>query len=178
MSDMKVKKEVKKIKTTKTSNKKISIKTNEKNKSKNNTKVITETTNKQINKKNRVCTIAIVTALSILFLFFLFNKTFFRSEYKIKNIAMDIPYFMIFAGDKDGVLTLKTWRNYENIKAYFDEYLENLENFDFYNCNDGRTLYFDEEKELAIYDIDIDRNFFIKTITINYEIVSSDRVCD
>ena len=153
MSDIKEKREVKKIKSVKTK-----TKVKKEVKPKTYIKVITETKSTNNNKGKRACTIALITTFSIIFLFFLFNKTFFRGEYKVKNSIIDIPYFMIFSGDDAGVLTLKTWRNYDYIKSYFDEYLENLNDFDFYTCGDGRTLYFNEENELLIYNIDIKRN--------------------
>ena len=142
------------------------------------TKVITKAKNNKLNKINRMCTLALIASVSIVFLFLLSNRTFFRGEYKVKNVTIDIPHFMFFSSDKDGFLTLKTWRNYNDVKAYFDEYLANLDRFDFYGCSDGSTLYYNEDKKLAVYDIDIKRSFFIKTITINYKIVELDKVCD
>ena len=164
---------------TKTKVKKTKTTTNRTNKTKKTyTKVIAERKNNTKSKINRLCTISLIFVVTIIFLFFLTNRTFFRNEYKIKNLTLDIPRFMFFIGDEDGVLTLKTWRNYESIKAYFDEYLSNLNRFDFYNCSNEKVFYYDEDRKLAIYDIDVERKFILKTITINYEIIDSSKVCD
>lgn len=183
MSDTKNKKEVKQRnsqakKSSKTTSKKTKISKKKNSKPETYTKIITKPRNNDAVYKNRLCILALIATLAVLLSFFLFNKTFFRNEYKIKNTSIEIPYFMFFSDDKDNVLTLKTWRNYEYVNSYFDEYLQNLDRFSFYNCADGTTLYYNEEKELAVYDIEVKRSGLLKEITIDYDIIESSKVCD
>ena len=179
MSDGKEKKDVKTNKAESNKNcKKTKVSKNQNSKSQTYSRIITKSRNNNITHKNKLCLIALITTLAILLSFLLFNKTFFRSEYKLKNTSIEIPYFMFFSDDKNNTLTLKTWRNYEYINSYFDEYLQNLDRFSFYNCADGTTLYYNEEKELAVYDIEVKRIGLLKKITIDYDIIESSKVCD
>ena len=146
---------------------------------KENTKIIT--TEKEKNNKlynTKVVMLSLVIVITFVFLFLLSNKTFFRTEYKNKNIKIDIPLFMYFYNDENNKLNLKTWRNYNYIKTYFDEYLSKLNRFDFYTCSDGKSFYYDDDTNLVINNITIDKGIFMKTIKINYELKESNKVCD
>lgn len=129
-------------------------------------------------KYSRLVFILLISIITIIFLVFLANKTFFRTEYRNKKLKLEIPVFMYFVSDKDGVVTFKTLRKSQNVRKYFDEYLSNLDNFDYYVCNNGKSFYYDDQNDFVIYDIEVKKNIAIKTIKVKYDVKSNSRVCE
>lgn len=131
---------------------------------------------KKIN--NRLVFIVILVILTLIFLFFLSNKTFFRNKYSNGKFTINIPIFTYFISDDGNTIIFKTLRKSEYTRSYYDEYLSNLDNYDFYTCSNGKTLYYNSDTKIAIYNIDITKKFALKTIKVNYSIIpDSDRVC-
>ena len=116
----------------------------------------------------------VIVVFSIIMLILLCNRTFFRSNYKNSKINIDLPLLMFFRSDKDNKLVLKTLRKSEYVKDYFDETLSRMIR---YNCN-GYSFYYDNKNLYAIYDIDIKKNFAIKTVTIEYASGDANCLCN
>lgn len=129
-------------------------------------------------RKARNLFILMFTVVTLIFFVFLVNKTFFRNQYVSNNVKIDLPLFTYFISDKDNVLTFKTLRKSEYVKAYFDEYLSNLNNFDYYVCKNGKSFYYNSGNNVVIYDIDVSKKFALKTIKVMYDVKSNDKVCN
>ena len=116
----------------------------------------------------------IVLIFCIFMLLLLCNRTFFKDRYKTSKIDIEIPLMMYFVKDDGNELMFKTLRK----SSYLDEYFESkLINLPRYTCG-SNVFYYDSEKELAIYDIDIDKTFAIKTVTIRYATGNYDCLCN
>ena len=115
----------------------------------------------------------IVIIFSVIMLILLCNRTFFRTNYKNSKMKIDIPLLMFFKKDDGNKLVLKTLRKTKYIKDYFGDKLYNLTRYD---CN-GYTFYYDENNQYAIYDINIEKDFVVKTVTIEYAAGSADCLC-
>ncbi len=116
----------------------------------------------------------VIVAFSIIMLLLLCNRTFFRNNYKTSKINIDIPLLMFFSSDDGNKLVLKTLRKSEYVRDYFNDKLKNMT---FYNCN-GYSFYYDENNFYAIYDIKIEKDFVVKTTTIEYASGSADCLCN
>ena len=120
--------------------------------------------------------IILIIFINILYLFS--NKTFLRKKYTNNNFELDIPMFTFFVSDKNNEITFKSLRNEYYIDNFFDEYLSNLNDYDYYVCKNGKSIYYNENTKLAINKINIEKHLFVKTIKINYQIKSLERLCD
>ena len=116
----------------------------------------------------------IIVIFSSIMLILLCNRTFFRSNYKNSKINIDLPLLMLFRSDKDNKLVLKSLRKSLYLREYFDEKLSSMTQ---YNC-DGYDFYYDDLNYYAIYDINIEKNFFVKTVTINYASGDANCLCN
>ena len=121
--------------------------------------------------------IALASFFAVILLVLLSNKTFFRKKYKNNNIVIDIPMFMYYKSDKNNKVVFKTIRKSNYLYEYFNEYLSNLDVFDYYICNNGKTIYYNEDTSLGIYNVDIVDKFGIKTIKIKYDYRDKNNVC-
>ena len=146
-----------------------------------------KTTKKNISTKKRKISLqrkednlllAFVGFVFLVLLLLISNKTFFKTSYDNGKIKIDIPAFLYFVNDKDNVITFKTLRKSEYIKEYFDEYLSNLNNYDYYVCGQGKSVYYNEKTNVVIYDIVVRKNIALKTIKINYDIKDPGKVCE
>lgn len=117
--------------------------------------------------------ILVVVIFSIVMLFLLCNRTFFREEYRTSKIKINIPLLMFFEKDTGNEITLKTLRKSQYIKDYFDEELSKMTR---YNC-DGYSFYYNDETNTAIYNIKVEKDFAIKTVTIDYATGDADCLC-
>lgn len=144
-----------------------------------NTKVITDDFSDEIIEKrnSKIIIIGISLILALIFLVLLGNKTFFRNVYTNKKLKIELPVFMYFVSDNDNVVTFKTLRKSENVRQYFDEYLTNLKNFDYHNCPNSSSVYYNEKTGIAIEDISVTKGFALKTVKIKYDIRTKDNVC-
>ena len=135
-----------------------------------------EDSEKEYNKRRIKYTIEIFTIVlfSIIMLFLLCNRTFFREEYKTSKIKINIPLLMFFEKDTGNEITLKTLRKSQYLKDYFDDELSKMTR---YNC-DGYSFYYNDETSTAIYSIDVDKEFAMKTITIKYAKGNADCLCE
>lgn len=145
------------------------------NKNQKSVKIIT-TSKDQKSSYNKISIILVLVGIAF-FLSFIFNPTFFRTSYKNKNISLDIPLFMYFIKDNNNVITLRTWRKYNYIENYFNNYLSNLDGFSFYECKNGKALYYNESKKFAIEKIELKTKGILKEINIYYDILNSSEVC-
>ena len=105
------------------------------------------------------------------------NKTFLKSKYIGDGIELHIPMFTYFVSDKDNKIIFKTIKKQYYVQEYFDEYLSNLDNFDYYNCKNGKTFYYDETNQFAIKKLDIKKGLLLKTIVIEYEKNNVEELC-
>ena len=134
-------------------------------------RAIKEKRNKKIVQKLELI---VIVFFSIIMLVLLCNRTFFRNNYKTSKINIDIPVLMFFKSDDGNKLVLKTLRKSDYVEDYFNDYLMN---FTKYNCN-GHTFYYNNNHHYAIYNIDIKKNFIVKTVTITYATGSADCLCN
>ncbi len=137
--------------------------------------------NKKTNNKNNKTSNVIIAAVLLLFiiitLFLFSNRTFLKNKYTNDSIELDVPMFSYFISDTNNRIIFKTVKKEYYLKEYFDEYLSNLDKFDYYNCEDGRTLYYDESSRFAIKKINIKKGLFLKTIIVDYEIINLEEIC-
>lgn len=117
-----------------------------------------------------ICTIVIATVMLVL----ITNKTFFREEYRTDNIKIDLPLLTFFVSDNNNEVKLLTLRKSGYVKEYFDEYLSLL---DRYSCKD-KIFYYDEKHNTAIYEINVEKGFALKTITIKYNNGDANSLCE
>ena len=116
----------------------------------------------------------VIFVFSIVMLILLCNRTFFRTNYKNSKININIPLLMFFKSDDGNHLELKTLRKTQYLTEYFENKLKSLKK---YSCN-NYTFYYDEENFVAIYDIKIDKNFIVKTVTIDYAAGDANCLCN
>ena len=129
---------------------------------------------KRNNKLKTKCELFVVFVFSIIMLVLLCNRTFFRTNYKNSKININIPLLMFFKSDDGNHLELKTLRKTQYLTEYFENKLKSLKK---YSCN-NYTFYYDEENFVAIYDIKIDKNFIVKTVTIDYAAGDANCLCN
>jgi len=127
----------------------------------------------EIRKKRYIFETVIIIIFGIFLLILLCNRTFFREEYRTKKINLDIPLLTFFIKDDGNEIVFKTLRKSEYVKQYFDSYLSSLA---MYNCGE-RHFYYDESTNTAIYDIDVEKTFALKTITVKYNNGTADCLC-
>lgn len=118
--------------------------------------------------------IVIVIILLVFLSFLLCNRTFFRNQYKTSKISLDVPFFSFFVKDDGKTLEFKTLRKTQYVKKYFEDYLST---FTRYNCKRG-IFYYAEDTNTIIYDIEVEKGFAVKTITVKYDNKNPDLVCD
>ena len=122
-----------------------------------------------------------VIELTILFVFviimfiLLCNRTFFRNEYKTSKVKINIPMLMFYVRDNNNELTLKTLRKSDYVKDYFDDELSKMT---WYNCEGNYSFYYDDENHTAIYYVDVEKDFAIKTVKIRYAYGDADCLCN
>ena len=116
----------------------------------------------------------VILIFSIIMLLLLCNRTFFRNNYKTSKINIDIPLLMFYKSDDGNKLVLKTLRKTEYVRDFFDDKLKNMT---LYNCN-GYSFYYDDNNFYAIYDIDIEKDFVVKTVTISYASGEANCLCN
>lgn len=116
----------------------------------------------------------VIIILSIIMILLIMNRTFFKEEYETDNFKIKIPLLYYFVKDKDNVIEFKTLRKSDYDKLYFDKYLEDL---DMYNCK-GKTFYYDDKYNLAIYKVDVEKSIVMKTIKIYYKVEDKNVLCD
>ena len=127
----------------------------------------------EIRKKRYIFEISIIIIIILFLLLLLFNKTFFRENYKSDVVDINIPLLMFFVKDENNEIIFKTLRKSEFLNNYFDAYLSNLSRYD---CGDS-IFYYDDSKKIAIHDIDIKKNIAIKTVKIKYSMGNPDLLC-
>jgi hypothetical protein len=116
----------------------------------------------------------IIFLFSIIMLILLCNRSFFRTDYKNSKMKIDIPLLLFFKSDDGNKLVFKTLRKSKYVKDYFNE---KLSNYTRYNCN-GNTFYYDDINRFAIYDINVEKDFIVKTITIDYAEGEANCLCN
>lgn len=116
----------------------------------------------------------VIVTFSIIMLILLCNRTFFRNNYKNSKINIDLPLLMFFRSDNNNKLVLKTLRKTQYVKDYFDNKLSDMTK---YNCN-GYEFYYDNKNLYAIYSVDIKKQTFIKTVTIEYAAGDANCLCN
>ena len=116
----------------------------------------------------------LIAIVSFVMILLLLNKTFFREEYETDDFKINIPMLYFFVKDEDNVIEFKTLRKSEYNVEYFDNYLASL---DKYSCNSS-NFYYDSRYKLAIYKVDVDKKFAVKTIKITYEVMDLSEVCN
>ena len=115
-----------------------------------------------------------LAVISIILLILLSNRTFFRENYKTSKIDLNVPLLSFFVKDDGNELVLKTLRKTRYVQEFFDDKLSNMKR---YRCNDY-SFYYDDTNNTAIYSIDVDKSFIIKTITVRYANGDPDCLCD
>ena len=116
----------------------------------------------------------VIVIFSIIMLILLCNRTFFRSNYKNSKVNIDLPLLMFFKSDKDNKIELKTLRKSQYLKDYFDNQLKYMTK---YNCG-GYDFYYNDKDFFAIYDIKIEKDFIMKTVTIEYAAGDANCLCN
>lgn len=142
------------------------IKTNSKNKKKDE-----DIIRQEIFKRRFIIGFAIVAG--IILLIFFCNRTFFKHNYKTSKIDLDIPRLMFFIKDDGNQIVFKTYRKSEYVRNFFDN---QLNNYPYYQCPGGNFFY-DEINQTAIYSIDVEKGFAMKTVTVNYAKGDHDCLC-
>ena len=117
----------------------------------------------------------VIFVFSVIMLILLCNRTFFRNNYKTSKININLPLLMFFKEDTGNKLVLRTLRKTQYIEGYFNDYLK--ENTTKYNCN-GYSFYYDDKNRYAIYDINIRKDFIVKTVTIYYASGDANCLCN
>lgn len=117
--------------------------------------------------------LVVVCIFSIIMLILLCNRTFFTTKYKTSKLHIDIPLMMFYKSDDGNTLTLKTLRKSKYVEDFFNEKLSKLTK---YNCG-SYSFYYDDIYKTAFYSIDIDKDFAIKKVTINYANGNANCLC-
>lgn len=118
--------------------------------------------------------ITLVIIFSLIIILLLCNRTFFKEEYKTSKISLNIPLLTYFIKDNGEEIELKTLRKTEYVKNFFDNELAKMTR---YNCANN-TFYYNDESNTAIYNIDVTKNFAVKTIKIKYAQGDVDCLCE
>jgi hypothetical protein len=118
--------------------------------------------------------LTVVLIMCLFMMLLLCNRTFFRDEYRTSKIAINIPYMMYFKKDDGKEIVMKTLRKSQYVKDFFDGELDKLTR---YNCGTN-SFYYIDETNTAIYRIDIEKNFAIKTVRIKYTQGEADCLCE
>ena len=144
--------------------------------SKKTSKIITENHKKRDNYYSII--LVLLAIFSIIIVLYLFsNKTFLKKKYINNDIQLDIPMFTYFISDNNNEVTFKTLKKEKYIKEFFDEYLSNLDNYDYYVCKNGNSFYYNENTKTVIKKVDIKKSFILKTIKIKYEKNNIESLC-
>lgn len=135
----------------------------------------------RVETKMKTLQFAIVLVATFVLLLLLANRTFFRTTYSQKfddkEINIEIPRFSYFISDKANEITLKTLRKSENTLSYYNRYLES-ESFDLYDCsNVNGPAYYNRQYGYFLYDVNVEKAFVIKTVTMNYALDTVDDFC-
>lgn len=110
--------------------------------------------------------IGVFVIFSIIMLVLLCNRTFFKEEYETSKIRINIPLLMFFEKDTGTQVTLKTLRKTKYVEDFFETQLNKLRVL---KCDStGKILYYDENTGTAIYDIKVEKDGIVKTVTIDY----------
>ena len=129
----------------------------------------------EIKKKRYIFETIVIVLLAVFMLLLLCNRTFFREEYKTDKINIEIPLLSFFVKDDGEQIVLKTLRKSEYVKEFFENSLSNLNR---YSCNYGESgFYYDEVTNTAIYSIDVEKSFAVKTIIIKYQKGDINKLC-
>ena len=129
---------------------------------------------KEMKKLRYAIETLVVIIITVIMLVLITNKTFFREEYRKDNMKINIPLLTFFVSDKNNEIKLLTLRKSEYVKEYFDDYLSLL---DRYTCGNN-IFYYDEKYNTAIYNVDVEKGFAIKTITIKYDSGDINALCE
>lgn len=131
----------------------------------------------EFNKRKRTYLIELIILgiLLLILLILLCNRTFFREEYRTSKINVQIPLLSFFIKDNGNEITLKTLRKSQYVKDYFVEELDKMTR---YTCDNDVLFYYDEDTKTAIYSIDVEKNFAMKTIKIKYAQGDADCLCN
>lgn len=132
-------------------------------------------------QKARTFQLIVLIILAFVLLLFLSNRTFFRTKFtkKVddKEIVINLPRFTYFVSDKDETLTFTTLRKSENTISYYEHYLES-ESFDLYTCaNKKEPIYYNRGHKYFLYDVEVNKTFIMKTVTIKYSLSNVDEIC-
>ena len=128
-------------------------------------------------RKRKILTtleVIVIFIFSIIMLILLCNRTFFSTKYKTSKININIPHMMFFKKDDGNTLVFKTLRKSKYVENYFDGELNKMRR---YNC-DGYSFFYDENNEMAIYSIKIEKDFAVKEVTINYAVGDANCLCN
>lgn len=130
---------------------------------------------KAIRKKRYIIEGIIIAVIVIIGLILLCNRTFLSINYKTDNINISIPRFSYFVSDEDNEVRFVTLRKSEYLKEYYNEYLEG---FVFYNCKEGEsTFYYNEKTKTLIKEIEVEKKFAIKIVEIEYDTRTPEEYC-
>ena len=137
-------------------------------------------------RRNFIIESIILFIFLIIIFMVLSNKTFLKNKYTNElsgsNIDIDIPRFTYFVSDKtkDGVehtVTFKTLKKTSNVKKYFDEFFDNTDKYDLYFCDEDSVYYYNSTGNYFIKEVNISKNFAIKTIKITYSVEDENTFC-
>ena len=118
--------------------------------------------------------LTVVIIMSFFMILLLCNRTFFKEEYTTSKISINIPLMMYFKKDDGNEIIMKTLRKSDYVKEFFDGELNKMTR---YNCG-THSFYYDDTTNTAIYSIDVEKNFAIKTVRIKYVQGSADCLCE
>ena len=118
---------------------------------------------RMFNLKKTLILTGIIVFLIIMLVFFC-NRTFFKKTYKTSKIELDIPLLMFFIKDDGNEIVFKTYRKSQYVRVFFDTHLNNLS---YYKCQ-TQNFYYDDLAQTAIYSVDVEKGFALKTVTVKY----------
>jgi len=132
-------------------------------------------------KRNRLVMVVISCIVFVCLFVLACNKTFLNTNYtkQIGNskISIDLPRFTYYLGSNENEIVFKTLRKSANTRKFFKDFLES-DRFDIYYCGDSETpYYYSREGKYFIYNIEVEKKFAIKTVTVNYTTVEYDEFC-
>ena len=137
-------------------------------------------------KRNKLVEIIIACIIVLVVFFVACNQTFLKTSYtkKVGNstIEISLPRFTYYISSDEEKIIFKTLRKSENTRKFFDDFLADgvtNGNFDVYYCGESDTpYYYSSQGKYFIYNIEVEKTFAIKTITVNYTTVELDVFCD
>ena len=121
----------------------------------------------------RTLLVSFAIVFLIVMLVFFCNRTFFKTTYKTSKIEIDIPRLMFFIKDDGNEIVFKTYRKSKYVKNFFDNHLNN---YSYYRCQ-GNDFFYDENSQAAIYSVEVEKGFALKTVTIKYAHGDADCLC-